>query len=75
MCCYIFCTLEKQIKIEDFKMGDKDNSVTMEPLLSPTKSLKPKVKAARFQVKVLEVKKVMNPILDAGGKCRCRGCR
>ena len=32
------------------KMGDKDNSVTMEPLLSPTKSVKPKVKAARFQV-------------------------
>jgi len=31
-------------------MGDKDSSVTMEPLLSPTKSVKPKVKAARFQV-------------------------
>merc|ERR1712013_55197 len=32
------------------KMGDKENSVTMEPLLSPTKSGKGKVKAARFQV-------------------------
>ena len=32
------------------KMGDKDSSVTMEPLLSPTKSGKAKVKAARFQV-------------------------
>ena len=32
------------------KMGDKEGSVTMEPLLSPTKSGKVKVKAARFQV-------------------------
>ena len=32
------------------KMGDKESSVTMEPLLSPTKSGKVKVKAARFQV-------------------------
>ena len=37
-------------------MGDKDNSVTMEPLLSPTKSGKAKVKAARFQVNLERLK-------------------
>ena len=37
-------------------MGDKDNSVTMEPLLSPTKSGKAKVKAARFQVNFWKLK-------------------
>ena len=37
-------------------MGDKDNSVTMEPLLSPTKSGKAKVKAARFQVNLKKLK-------------------
>ena len=43
-------------------MGDKDSSVTMEPLLSPTKSVKPKVKAARFQVKNQKLE-VRDPLL------------
>lgn len=57
------------------KMGDKDNSVTMEPLLSPTKSGKAKVKAARFQVKITQSWKFVFTAVDAGGKRRCRGCR
>merc|ERR1719264_14206 len=49
LCCTTSCSSKNSLNLEK-KMGDKDNSVTMEPLLSPTKSAKPKVKAARFQV-------------------------
>ena len=56
-------------------MGDKDNSVTMEPLLSPTKSGKAKVKAARFQVKITRRWELVFTAADAGGKRRGRGCR
>ena len=75
MCCTTLCSSKNSLNLEK-KMGDKDNSVTMEPLLSPTKSAKPKVKAARFQVNFRKLKVTDSLILlNAGGKCRCRGCR
>ena len=74
MCCTTLCSSRNSLNLEK-KMGDKDNSVTMEPLLSPTKSAKPKVKAARFQVNYRELKVTDSLTLNAGGKCGCRGCR
>ena len=74
MCCTTLCSSKNSLNLEK-KMGDKDNSVTMEPLLSPTKSAKPKVKAARFQVNYRELKVTDSLTLNAGGKCGCRGCR
>ena len=74
MCCTTLCSSKNSLNFEK-KMGDKDNSVTMEPLLSPTKSAKPKVKAARFQVNYRELKVTDSLTLNAGGKCGCRGCR